>query len=160
MFRHTDQLWRMAVDSTHVWVASQNISPGLFRVPIAGGAAVRLTDDIQHPSAGSVALDDTNAYWADTSGAVLTMPKAGGAITMVTAIASAFDRPYEVALEGDYVYFTTELGGIWRVLKAGGQAQALKASSTGAAAIDGFAVTPTGIYFNVPVDLAIKFIAK
>ncbi len=121
---------------------------------------MRVTDDIQHPMAGSVALDATNAYWADGSGSVLTMPKAGGAITTVTSLASAFDIPSEVALEGDYVYFTSALGGIWRVLKTGGQAQALKASSTGAAAIDGFAVTPTGIYFNVPVDLAIKFIAK
>lgn len=163
IFRHTGQLWRMAVDESHVWAASQNLAPGLFRVPLTGGAAVRVTDDIQHPLAGSVALDDTSAFWSDSSGAVLSMPKTGGAITTVTTLSarSPFDRPYELALDGDDVYFTSEYGGIWRVPKTGGEPQALLSSGEDpTSSIQGLVVTATRVYFYVPRDQALKFIPK
>ncbi|MEI9952394.1 MAG: hypothetical protein WDO74_26280 [Pseudomonadota bacterium] len=160
MFRHTDYLWRIAVDDSDAWVAAQNGVPGLFRVPLAGGPAVRVTDDIQHPFAGSVALDATNAYWADTSGSVLTMPKAGGEITTLATVNSAYDRPSEVALDDTGVYFSTEFGGIRRVAKTGGEAEVLKSSGTGADYIEGMVLTEAGIYFYVPLDRAIEFIPK
>lgn len=71
----------LAVDATDVYVAAP-FAPkgglgGLIRVPKSGGAPVQLVPT-KGFSPNSIALDTANVYWANASGKIMAVPKAGG----------------------------------------------------------------------------------
>jgi hypothetical protein len=51
----------------------------------------------------AVAVDANAIYWTDTSGSVLSMPLAGGA---VTTLASSQTTPWDLVIDGTSVYWT------------------------------------------------------
>ncbi|MBK7578944.1 MAG: hypothetical protein IPI67_01950 [Myxococcales bacterium] len=71
----------LAVDATDVYVAAP-FAPkgglgGLIRVPKSGGAPVQLVPT-KGFSPNGIALDTANVYWANASGKIMAVPKAGG----------------------------------------------------------------------------------
>jgi hypothetical protein len=109
----------IAADESYVYWSDS--SGTVFKVAQSGGDFVTLA---QTTEPQGIALDDTYVYFTDPSlGAVLRVPKSGG---MSETIARAQDTPVQIAVDGDFVYWTdtSDLGpgAVMRASKSGGTA--------------------------------------
>ena len=104
----------VAVDATTVfWAQGQwNGSETIQSIPRGGGATTQLS------AAGAyvIALDASYVYAADNhDGEILRVPKAGG---IVEILASGQPHPFDVAVDGEAVYWSSETDAkVARVLK-------------------------------------------
>jgi hypothetical protein len=110
----------VAVDGSHVYWAEgdwQAPQKRLRRVHRGGGAP----EDIGfHSGAWAIALDATHVYCAGSGpnppdNAIWRVPKAGGP---VQTYATDLNYPFDVAVDGTHVYWSSEVdGGVDRVAK-------------------------------------------
>lgn len=75
---------------------------GVSEVPLDGGTTTPVLDQAPASAPGPIAIDDGNVYYADSSGAVLKAPLAGGA---VTTIATGQTNPDAIAVDDTSVYW-------------------------------------------------------
>jgi hypothetical protein len=102
----------LQVDSSTIyWAAYSGEGHGIYRMPKSGGAPTLLaaTSDVD-----SIVLDQTSVYWSDQSGAVMSVPKGGGATSHL------FDGSYcNIAVDETSLYWS-QYGRMWSMPKAGG----------------------------------------
>lgn len=112
------------------------------------GVAEVLADDLPMPA--SLAIDGDALYWIDRSeGAVLTMPDAGGPITVLATGASTY-TPWGIAVDAAHVYWLdAEAGAVRRVPRGGGETVTL---ATGEGALLAIAVDGGAIYWTASTD--------
>ena len=121
------------------------------------GGATPLATDLERPWA--IALDSSDLFIVTgDDGAIHRVPRGGGTSTK---IAQGQDSPYGVAVDDDFVYWTTQGGpfdmpcdntggALWHMPKSGGPATEL---ATGLACPYQIAVDDTGVYWvNAGVD--------
>jgi hypothetical protein len=123
----------IAADESYVYWSDS--SGTVSKVAQTGGDVVALA---QSTEPQGVALDQTYVYFSDPSlGAVLRVPKAGG--TSET-IATGQDTPVQIAVDGDFVYWTNTSdlgpGALMRAKKSGGAAPTQLATGKSTAASD------------------------
>ncbi len=138
----------IAVDATDLYFSHA----GIFRVPLAGGAVVKLAD--APPDVHALALDATSIYYrTDTD--VLRLPKSGGTPTNLLHAAGM-----AMVLLGSKLYVDNDVGGLvqYAILPVeGGAPEVLDLGSTH---VDGLTGYDGALYFvkarnairRVPVD--------
>jgi hypothetical protein len=109
----------IAVDESYVYWSDS--SGTVFKVAQTGGDVIALA---QGSEPQGIALDQAYVYFTDPGrGAVLRVPKAGGD---TETIAAGQDTPVQIAVDGDFVYWTNTpdlgLGAVMRANKTGGAA--------------------------------------
>ena len=94
----------LAVDPINDAVYWTEASGGVFEVPKGGGPVVTLKEpDDGGGSAGRIATDSTNVYWADAAhGAIAYVSVLGGTPSVLATSPS----PSAVATDGAYVYWS------------------------------------------------------
>ncbi len=124
----------IAANATDVYATTTD-SGLLVRVPRSGGDAVVVASGFVNVNA--VALDSQNAYVVDIGGGPNHTKGGLSRISLVTGsstlLAANLDNPYGLAVDGNYVYFTTQGtqetdysdGAVWRVPRDGGPLLAL-----------------------------------
>lgn len=96
----------IATDGIHVYYTPY-LGGGLRRVGVAGGADVLLA--APNDAASRVVLDSTHAFYGSANnlaGGVLAVPKAGGAVTRLTAASVGFDYGGSMAVDDVDVYWS------------------------------------------------------
>ena len=89
-------IFRIVVNSANVYWTTP---PELRRVSINGGASVLLDPDV-FPL--YLAVDGTNVFYTNYSGAIETMPTSGGTKTVL----ATYQSPNGLAVDPDYVYWS------------------------------------------------------
>ncbi len=102
---------------------------GVFRVPVAGGAAVTVATN--QTAARGIAVDAVNVYWAaNTAGTVSFLSKSTPAAAPAVN-ASGMSMPSEVALDPTDVYWTEQhpAGNVSRAAQMAGATPQVVASA-------------------------------
>jgi hypothetical protein len=129
----------VVVDGSHLyWSQRPNLYGSVYRVPKAGGTAVKVFDAGYYPH--RLAIDSTHVYLIK-SDAIVRAPKGGGAMEVV--IATSGVAP-DLALDDSRVYYA-DYGKIYAVDKDGSN-QTILASAQGN--IKGIALDATHIYWT------------
>lgn len=107
---------RVASDGAHVYWstwgdANSQRNGSIWRASVHGGAAERLAGDAELTT--DIAVDGTRVYWIGYPAHLASVPKDGGALTMLA------NEAEHLALDGAWVYFTRP-DGVYRVAKSGG----------------------------------------
>jgi hypothetical protein len=93
------QPYSLASDGTYVYW-NDTISPGAVRRIVVGGNGATTLANVD---ALGMSLSPTTLFWVSSSGAVQSMPKAGGPVTTLGAAPSG--EPWGVAIDATYFYF-------------------------------------------------------
>jgi streptogramin lyase len=113
----------LIVDATNIYWVERGATTCTFkRRPKAGGTIVTLASNV--PNADRVAFDGTHIYavvyaTSGNNGSIIRVPAAGGAYQVVAANQS----PFDVAVDGNHVYWTNWLSaptGVFRCTKVAG----------------------------------------
>jgi len=119
----------LASDGTNVFVVDSAVQGAgllpkstIVRVPVAGGDSVKVAT-VEGVVSG-VALDATNAYWADSlEGAVFAAPKTGG---MPRALLHDRGLPRDVVVDGDALVWVEQRSeSLWTIPVSGGSPRQL-----------------------------------
>jgi hypothetical protein len=146
--------WGLAVDATNVYWVNSGTNAIYYRdsavmmAPITGvpdgGSPTILASYPVANAPNQVAVDSTNVYWANSSGTVMKIPKAGGC--PVTLASGQGNAPWGLAVDGTNVYWTDEgytSGTVMTVPIAGGCVTGLAAGNN----LLGIAVDSTNVYW-------------
>jgi hypothetical protein len=109
----------------------------LLKTPVGGGTSVQIATG----SAGSVATDGTNLYWADVgtgnNGDIMRMPIGGAS---GTPIASGLNSPHALITDGVSVYWVTGDPKVYKVPVGGGMPTLITADTASFVAVDATSV--------------------
>ncbi len=103
----------IAANGTSVYCAvyASGGGGGIFEVPLGGGTPTEVWTGGSKSQPFDVALDDTNVYWSDQgTGAVYSMPQAGGAVTTLAASSDGLVGPTFIAVDFTNVYVADPAG--------------------------------------------------
>jgi len=117
----------LAIDETSAYFAvasADGNTANLVSVPLAGGEALTLASvgvppgqgDVPPEVLSSVTVDDTNVYWTEMGGAVLSVPKRGGETSTIMSGVDWSD-PSGIQVDGTTVYWLDLAGNVWRAPK-------------------------------------------
>ncbi|MCA9934523.1 MAG: DUF5050 domain-containing protein, partial [Anaerolineales bacterium] len=122
----------VVLDDTYAYFAMHDPSTGGMAIVKVDKATLLLEIVAQLPTVvgdriSKMTADDTYIYWTEGSaadeGAVRAVAKTGG--TVFTAAEAGTERPQDIVVDGDYVYWAEAGGRIRRILKSGGAVQTL-----------------------------------
>jgi hypothetical protein len=141
--------WPMdvAVDATHVYWTSGSV----YKMPLAGGDAVRLVPIDVYIYPRELTVDATHVYWTDQgegeAGTVMKVPLDGG--MPVTLAMLPGSSPYGIAVDAGAVYWANGADVEDRlVLKVGLNGGMPTTLATGPGSVFGFAIDATSAYFT------------
>lgn len=129
----------LASDGRWVFVVDVDASEGgllqksvLLRLPVDGGSSsvvARCESEVT-----GIALDETNAYWADRfEGTIASVPKAGGE---PRALATERGLPEQLVVHGDALYWVERRSEtVWTMPKAGGAPRTIAQDFAGFASL-------------------------
>lgn len=143
----------VAVDATNVYWIEQGQPAGVWKVPLAGGPAVRIARSDEYEPEG-LALDELNVYFADGGGTVFKAPKSGGPATVMVAHLGLSPAGLAADATNLYVAASTEI--LSRPL-AGGKVRTLAGGLAGAGSI---AQDATSVYVTDDLGNAIVKVSK
>jgi hypothetical protein len=134
----------MAVDATTLyWSTTTGLAPGsgtIVSLSLSGGAPVTLAMGGEWLRA--IAIDDSNVYWTDYYGGLVSkVPKAGG---NPVVLASQQEKAIGIAVDDTNVYWSNATG-IMKVGKAGGTPEMIAYQQPGPQAI---AVDRSSVYWG------------
>lgn len=103
----------VADDSYVYWTCGcTSTTSGISRAPIGGGAPAVLAMNQAFPL--NITMDANNVYWTNQGstmmgdGSVMMAAKSGA---QVLTVATAQDKPYDIAVNDKYIYWTTNVAG-------------------------------------------------
>jgi hypothetical protein len=130
----------VAVDSTSVYCSgvTQGV-PDIVKVSLSSGTVTTLASSLDFDAALAIAIDGASVYWVGTTGALFSVPLAGGA---VQTLDSSFLPPAnmagtfpDLATDGVNVYGTNSIQ-LTRIPVAGGTATVLAIGNPTSVAVD------------------------
>ena len=124
-----------------------NVTITLKRKPVGGGAVTTLgTDTVNTLNFRALAVDDSGAYFFDGISKIKRIRTSGNSPTPVTTDVTTVTVGFvnRIKLDGNFVYFSTNSSGIFRVPKSGGAAQMVQATNLG---VTDFIMNAQSIYW-------------
>lgn len=116
----------LAVDEEFVyWVDSDPMNP-VRKAPLAGGDPIFLGVGTGGPFPNALHLAGNALYWIDHDSRIVTMPKAGGELTVLVAEG---DFISEMVIQGNNVYYALTSSGLLKRLPLAGGSAILFATS-------------------------------
>jgi hypothetical protein len=117
----------LALDETSAYFAqasADRTSAALASVPLAGGPTVDLAavgvppvqGDVPPNVLSSLTVDDTRVYWTELGGAVMSVPKQGGATTTIVS-GGDWSDPSGIQVDATTVYWLDLAGDVWKAPK-------------------------------------------
>jgi hypothetical protein len=138
----------VAVDSTSFyWTNRMNTTGSIAKCPIAGCGMSQPTVVVASADRpNGIVADGTNIYWAETNGGTIKKAAPDGSNVVTLVAASENWKPFQLALQGGYLYFSEVAEGrVARVPIAGGTVETMAISSSPG----GVAVTDSRVYWAV-----------
>jgi len=124
--------WIAVDSSSYYWTNRMNTIGSIAKCPVAGcgaGGPTEVVAPADRPN--GIVVDGTNVYWAETNGGTVKKAAPDGSNVVTLVPASAGWKPFQLTLNGGYVYFSEAAEGrVARVPIAGGTAETMAISSS------------------------------